>query len=133
MSLPFLITKGERIIKSSKAKIGLKMELMKEKKSMMGLRTKYISKQVNVKEGSGTLYLTNQRLIFVITKGMFSKTTQILHNATLNEIENISISGTLGKGLNIDWAGGTHARYTGLDDINAWNTTIRAIVTGEIE
>ena len=94
----------------------------------IGSRTK--SQTVSVKGESGTLYLTNQRMIFVVAKGVFSKTTTITRNNPLSDIENISVSGTLGKGLNIDWTGGAHDRFSGLDDPVAWESEIRAIITG---
>ena len=107
-----------------------KCQVTEEKSSMLGLRKKYESKTVDVKGESGTLYLTNLRIVFVVTKGMFSKTTTILRNAALEDIENLSTSGTLGKGLNIDWSGGAHDRFSRLDDTVAWDSEIRAIISG---
>lgn len=133
MSAPFLIKKGERIIRTSRARIESKAEVTEKRSSMLGLRRKYKSKMVDVKGESGTAYLTNLRLVFVVKKGVFSKTTQIVRNAPLEDIEAISTSGTLGKGLNIDWAGGAHDRYSRLDDLNAWEKDIKAIISGEIE
>ncbi len=133
MGLPFLVKKGERVIRSSGASVESKTTVTEEKSSVLGLRKKYKSKTVDVKGESGTLYLTNLRLVFVVKKGFFSKTTTILRNSALEDIVAISVSGTLGKGLNIDWADGTHDRYTKLNNVKNWQSNIKAIVSGELE
>jgi len=134
MSLPFLVKKGERVIRSSDATVESKATVTEEKSSMMGLRKKYKSKTVDVKGESGTAYLTNRRLVFVVKKGHWrGKATTILRNASLEDVEGISVSGTFGKGLNIDWADGNHDRYSGLNDVEKWEHDIRAIISGELE
>jgi len=134
MSLPFLLKKDEKVLKNCGARLESKAEMVTSKPVIgigpIGLGSRARSQTVSVKGESGTLYLTNQRMIFVVTKGMFSKTTTITRNSALTDIENISVSGTLGKGLNIDWNGGAHDRYSGLDDPAAWESEIRAIISG---
>jgi len=135
MSLPFILKKDERVLKNCGAHLESKTEMVTQKPMVgigpIGLGSRARSQTVSIKGESGTLYLTNQRIIFIVTKGMFSKTTNIARNNALTDIENISVSGTLGKGLNIDWTGGAHDRYSGLDDPVAWESEIRAIITGQ--
>jgi len=125
-----MLKKDERILKNCGARLESKAEVTITKPGMLGLGTRHSSKTVDVKGESGTLYLTNLRMVFVVAKGVFSKTTTIMRNNALGDIENISVSGTLGKGLNIDWSGGAHDRFSGLDDPVAWESEIRAIISG---
>jgi len=130
-----MLKKDEKVLKNCGASLESKAEVVTSRPVIgvgpFGLGSRHGSKTVSVKGDSGTLYLTNQRMIFVVTKGMFSKTTTITRNNALADIENISVSGTIGKGLNIDWAGGAHDRYSGLDDPVAWESEIRAIISGQ--
>jgi hypothetical protein len=130
-----MLKKDEKVLKNCGASLESKAEVVASRPVIgvgpIGLGSRHSSKTVNVKGDSGTIYLTNQRIIFVVTKGVFSKTTTITRNNALTDIENISVSGTLGKGLNIDWAGGAHDRYSGLDDPVAWESEIRAIISGQ--
>ena len=124
-----MLKKDERVLKNCGARMESKAEVTTTSPGMLGFGTRHSSKTVDVKGESGTLYLTNLRMVFVVAKGMFSKTTTIMRNNALGDIENISVSGTLGKGLNIDWSGGAHDRFSGLDDPVAWESEIRAIIS----
>ena len=130
-----MLKKDERILKNCGARLESKAEMVTSKPVIgigpIGLGSRARSQTVSVKGESGTLYLTNLRMVFVVAKGIFSKTTTIMRNNPLGDIENISVSGTLGKGLNIDWSGGAHDRFSGLDDPVAWESEIRAIISGQ--
>lgn len=127
-----MLKKDERILKNCGARLESKAEVTIARPGIfLGFGARHSSKTVDVKGESGTLYLTNLRMVFVMAKGIFSKTTTIMRNTPLGDIENISVSGTLGKGLNIDWSGGAHDRFSGLDDPVAWETEIRAIISGQ--
>jgi hypothetical protein len=126
LSLPFMVKKDEKVLKSCKAHVESTAQMVTKR---LGFGAK--SKTVKVKGESGTLYLTNLRIVFAVEKGRFSKTTTITKNNPLEDIENLSVSGTLGKGLNIDWKGGHHDRFSGLDDPNAWESEIRALISSQ--
>ena len=129
MSVPFLLKNGERVIRGCRSRMESKAEVTSERSSMLGFRRSYESKTVDVEGEYGTLYLTNLRMVFVVTRGVFSRTTTIIRNAALDDIENISVSGTFGKGLNVDWNGGAHDRFNNLDDPIAWENEIRVMIS----
>lgn len=84
--------------------------------------------------GSGTLILTNTRVVFEVTTGLISKKTEIAVILPLGTIEDVRVEGLIGKKLVIqgsDERKGTIERYKfSVPNPSAWEVAVKSAVQG---
>ena len=84
--------------------------------------------------GSGTVYLTNTRVVFEVTTGLISKKTEIALILPLGTIEDVRVEGLIGKKLVIqgsDERTGTIDKYKfSVPNPSAWEVAVKSAVQG---
>ena len=96
------------------------------------IRTKYVTKEAKERT-SGTLVLTNQRLLWFERRGMFSKTLRASFEIDLKELQGITGGGTINKWVSITDKDGEnvfHLRNVGKNEIESFKDMIIRQVEG---
>lgn len=116
-----LLGQGEKMLREGRASLEEYKKVLSENDE-----SRTVEKSAG---GSGTLYLTNQRIIFEKAGGFLSKKTEIILTSGLGNIMDVHLEGMFGKKLAIQFRD-LEKRKFGVDTPEEWEKAVKSAIQG---